>query len=127
VEAVDTNIVIRYLTQDNPKQGKKAARFIENGQPKFLSHVVLIEVVWVLNSCYRIDRAAITDALNELINSSFFVLDKPDIAEKAMVGYCAGFDFADMLIGYSGEANACHATYTFDKKAGQHPVFAFLE
>ena len=60
---LDTNVVIRYLTQDDPKQATIATRLMEktlsSGEPGFISLVVLAEVVWVLVSLYSVDRAGV--------------------------------------------------------------------
>ena len=126
MNAIDTNILIRYLTQDDAKQGEAAKELIENGEPVFLTHIVFIEAVWVLTTSYGLDRSTIAKALNEVTSSGFFILEKTQIMSKALQDYRNGFDFADMLIGYCGEDSGCNTTYTFDKQAGKHLVFTLL-
>ena len=126
MNAIDTNILIRYLTQDDVKQGEAAKELIENDEPVFLTHIVFIEAVWVLATSYNLDRQTIAKVLHEVSNSGFFILEKTQIISKALQDYQNGFDFADMLIGYSGEGNACNTTYTFDKQASKHVVFTLL-
>ena len=126
MNAIDTNILIRYLTQDDVKQGEAAKELIENDEPVFLTHIVFIEAVWVLTTSYGLDRRTIAKVLHEVTSSGFFILEKSQIMSKALQDYQNGFDFADMLIGYCGEGNGCNTTYTFDKKAGKHLVFTLL-
>ena len=126
MNAIDTNILIRYLTQDEIKQGEAAKELIEIGEPVFLTHIVFIEAVWVLSASYGLDRRTIAKTLHELTISGFFILEKSQLISKALQDYQNGFDFADMLIGYCGEDKGCNTTYTFDKKAGKHLVFTLL-
>ncbi len=72
MNAIDTNILIRYLTQDDVKQGEAAKKLIENSKPVFLTHIVFIETVWVLETSYRLDRPTIAKVLDEVSNSVFF-------------------------------------------------------
>ena len=126
MNAIDTNILIRYLTQDDVKQGEAAKELIENGEPVFLSHIVFIEAVWVLTASYGLDRLTIAKVLHELISSDFFLIEKSQLINKGLQDYQNGFDFADMVISYCGESKDCNTTYTFDKKASKHPVFTLL-
>ncbi len=66
-------------------------------------------------------------ALEEVINNDFFKIEKSKMMSKALQEYRNGFDLADMLIGYNAEGNACHTTFTFDKKASKHRVFSLLK
>ncbi len=90
MDAIDTNILIRYLTQDDVKQGEAAKELIENGDPKFLTHIVFIEAAWVLKTSYGLDRIFISEALSEVANSGFFVLEKAQIIRRAFFRF---FDF----------------------------------
>jgi predicted nucleic-acid-binding protein len=127
MNAIDTNILIRYLTQDDAKQGEAARQLIEIDGPVFLSHIVFIEAAWVLTTSYNLNRNTIAEALSDIASSGFFILEKPQIIRKALHDYQNGFDFADMLIGYRGKDSGCNTTYTFDKKAGKHLIFTLLD
>ena len=74
MNAIDTNILIRYLTQDDIKQGEAAKKLIENDGPVFLTHIVLIEGVWVLTASYDLDRRTIAKVLDELTSSGLFII-----------------------------------------------------
>ena len=126
MDAIDTNILIRYLIQDDIKQGETAKKLIENSKPVFLTHIIFIEAVWVLETSYDLDRLTIAKVLHEVSISGFFNLEKIQLIRKALLDYQNGFDFADMLIGYYGESNGCITTYTFDKQASKHVVFTLL-
>ena len=126
MNAIDTNVLIRYLTQDEAKQGEVAKKLIENGESVFVTQIVFIEAVWVLATSYELDRRTIAKALDEVANSGFFILEKSKVVSKALQDYRNGFDFADMLIGYNGEGSACNTTFTFDRQASKHSVFTLL-
>ena len=76
MNSIDTNILIRYLTQDDVKQGKAAQKIIEDGAPVFLTHIAFIEAIWVLTASYGLDRRTITKVLHELTSSGFSSLIK---------------------------------------------------
>jgi len=67
VRGVDTNILVRYLVADDPPQLRAATRFIEHEcspqEPGFINRLVLAEVVWVLESSYKLPRSAVVNAL----------------------------------------------------------------
>ena len=126
MNAIDTNILIRYLTQDDVKQGELAKELIEIGEPVFITHTVLIEAVWVLTASYGLDRETIVKVLYELTSNGFFILEKSQMISKALQDYQYGFDFADMVIGYCGISKGCNSTYTFDKQAAKHDSFTLL-
>lgn len=126
MNAIDSNILIRYLTQDDVKQGEVAKNLVENGKPVFVTHIVFIESVWVLTTSYSLDRTTIAKALEQVTNNDFFVVEKNQLVSRALLDYQQGYDFADMLIGYCGKANDCGTTYTFDKSASKHSSFTLL-
>lgn len=126
MDAIDTNVLIRYLVQDHPRQGKKAKTFIDKGDPKFISHIVIIEAFWVLASSYGLKAKDIVNALLMVVESARFVVEKPSVVRESLMACIDGFDFADMLIAHCGDAADCNATYTFDRRASKHVLFELL-
>ena len=118
---LDTNILVRYLTQDDPEQAKRANRIIDRLTPEnpgFVPLVALVELVWVLESCYHQDKQQILAILRELLSTRQLRVETADIAWVAMKRFEAGkADFSDALIAVSAEFHGCETTLTFDKNA----------
>ena len=78
---LDTNVLVRYIMQDDPKQSPKANRLIESldaDNPGFISIVSVIELFWVLTSCYELSHAQVTQALEMMLRTKSFVIERPD-------------------------------------------------
>ena len=121
---LDTNVVIRYLTQDDRTQSAIANRLIEQTldetNPGFISVLALAEIVWVLESGYRVDRAGITAIVDRFLRSASIVVGNAEAAARALRDYkIGGADFADCLIARLGGEYGCERTVTFDKLAAR--------
>ena len=118
---LDTNIVVRYLTQDDPAQATAAVKMIDSlsaGAPGFLSLVVIAELVWVLESSYHFKKNEIVQVLENLLRSKELVVERAEIVSRALLAFSASrADFADCLIERCGHAAECRYTATFDKHA----------
>lgn len=110
--AVDTNIVIRFLTRDDPVQSPKARHLITSGET-FIADTVLLETEWVLRSLYGYSPTRIVHALRDLLGVDGVTLDNPARVAAALDFAEAGFDFADAL--HLAHAAHCDAFVTFDK------------
>lgn len=124
MRGIDTNVLVRYVMQDEPRQSKIAAQFIEQEcsaeEPAFINGVVLSEFVWVLESAYDYRRQDIGKLLELILRTRQFYIHQPDIIWQALNGYQNGLaDFADNLIACLNEHNDCQDTVTFDKKASR--------
>ncbi len=119
MEAIDTNVLVRYLTADDAVQYRKAIEVIESGSPKLVSPIVLAELSWVLKSVYSLDRESIAGLLRLIGSNGFFMYRKPEAVKLAIEEFAAGFDLADTLIGRLNMEDGADTTYTFDKKAGK--------
>ena len=110
--AIDTNVVVRYLTDDHPEQSLRARQIID-GQAVFVATTVLLEVEWVLRSArgYRPDR--LTSALTAFCGLPTVTLEDPARITAALEGVAKGLDFADAL--HLAAARDCEAFVTFDK------------
>jgi predicted nucleic-acid-binding protein len=123
---LDTNVVVRYIVQDDPRQTTAATELIEGGltprQPGFVPLVVLCELVWVLESCYDAARAEVAQAVRVLLTAKQIVVEQPAIAWKALRAYEAGgTDFADGVIVETSRAAGCEKLVTFDRRAAKLP------
>jgi predicted nucleic-acid-binding protein len=131
VIGLDTNVVVRYLAQDDPRQSAAATKLLEGvltpEQPGFVSTIVLCEIAWVLAECYGADRARIGDAIDGLLAARQIAVESSDIVHKALRAWRnSGADFADALIGEVGASQGASRTVTFDKAAARLPGFELL-
>ena len=129
--ALDTNVLIRYLVQDDPGQAKLATRFIEKNctddRPCFIGQIVLCELAWVLESNYGQDRTQIANIIEQLLQVSQLEVMQPEVVWRALSDYKASnADFPDHLLARVNQSQGCDVTITFDKKASKQPTFELL-
>ena len=121
---LDTNVLVRYVMQDDPKQSAKATRLIESLAPEaagFVPVVALIELVWVLTSCYDLRREQIVQALDGLLRAKELVLDRAEqVVQAVRVFRASSADFADCLIERTAYAAGCDGMMTFDRAAASN-------
>jgi predicted nucleic-acid-binding protein len=120
---LDTNVLVRYIMQDDAKQAAKATKLMEGltaDAPGFVSLVSVVELVWVLSSCFDLGREQISRALEVLLRSKQLIVDQAEHVVRAMRTYGAGSaDFADCLIERTAAAAGCAQTMTFDVAASK--------
>jgi predicted nucleic-acid-binding protein len=130
MKGVDTNVLIRYLVQDEPLQGRKAAAFITKecsaDSPGLINRIVLCEVVWVLETAYRYARSQVAQALDRILRTSQFEIEDHQDAWSALREYQAGGDFAVALIAAVNRRLGCDYTVTFDRGAARSSGFSLL-
>lgn len=119
---LDTNVLIRYLTQDDKKQAAKASRLVEEtlsaDEPGFVTLIAVVEIAWVLESCYGVDHDNQLVVLHELLTTRQLVIERADLVYRALKR-CNDrkADFSDALITVISEENGCEKVFTFDKRA----------
>ena len=119
---LDTNVLVRYLTQDDQEQANKANKLIEQQlsvhKPGYITLVTLVEIVWVLESCYGQSKSEILDVLHAVLTTKQLLIEQADIVYLALKRFINGrADFSDALIATLSDNNGCHVVFTFDKKA----------
>lgn len=129
---LDTNLLVRHLTRDDPGQADMASRFLEQtcrpDSPGFVNHVVLCELVWVLETAYSYRRDQIAAAIEALLRAVDIEVEDAELAWLALRAYRdPGVDFADALIGLTNRAHGCDRTTTFDRRAARMAAFVLLE
>jgi predicted nucleic-acid-binding protein len=129
---LDTNVVVRYLVQDDPRQSVLATRFIEQSltpeRPGLVTSVVLCEICWVLAECYGADRKRIRDVIEGLLTAKQVVVERAESAWKALRAWDASAaDFSDALIGQTVMVQGGSGTVTFDRTAARLPGFQLLQ
>jgi predicted nucleic-acid-binding protein len=127
---LDTNVLVRFLVQDDAAQAKAVHDLISTfteGQPGFVCREVLIELVWVLERAYALPRSDISRALDGLLEARELVIEAADRAAIAVDRYRKGGPgFADQMITLAGQGAGCQATVTFDRKAAGLPGMKLL-
>jgi predicted nucleic-acid-binding protein len=120
---IDTNVLVRYVVQDDARQTATATQFIETtlsgDEPGWIASIVLCEFVWVLDGAYGYAASAIAATLERLFEVDRFRVETPSLAWRALDAYRAGADFADALIAFGNEHAGCGYTATFDKGAAR--------
>jgi predicted nucleic-acid-binding protein len=118
---LDTNVLVRYLTHDHPAQTAIAVEVMDSltpGAPGFLSIVVMAELVWVLETCYRFSKPEIIETLDRLLRSKELLVERAEIVWQALSIFKTNrSDFSDCMIERSGHAAGCQHTITFDRRA----------
>ncbi|WP_431702170.1 PIN domain-containing protein [Pseudomonas sp. BR20] len=120
---LDTNVLVRYVTQDDPVQSPKASELIESLttlSPGFVSLVSVVELVWVLQSCYQSAKNDIVVVLETLLRTRELTIEHAEVIWQALRRFTANnADFADCLIERCGHAAGCEYTATFDLSAAK--------
>jgi len=125
VIALDTNVLVRYLVDDDPEQTRRAAKLIESGtEAHFVAHIVLCELVWVLGSSYKRPKTDIVAALRGLLEAIQLEIEAPELAHRALARFESGSaGFADYLIEERARTAGCERVATFDKALLREPSF----
>jgi len=131
VIGLDTNVLVRYLVQDDPEQTALAIAAIEKrctpAEPGFISQIVLCELVWVLEQSYKQSREQVALVLEKLTKTSSLSFENLPLVWRSLQDYRAvAVDFADTVIGQKNSENGCVTTLTFDKKAARLATFTRL-
>ena len=119
---LDTNVLVRYLTQDDAVQSPQATEIIERrltvASPGFVSVVAMVETAWVLDRVYRLSGQDIAAAIERMLQVEVLVIEKEQEVFAAMVALKQGRRaFADALIAELGTGAGCIYTLTFDTQA----------
>lgn len=125
---LDTNILVRYLAQDDPKQSAIATRIMESRitaeNPGFISVVAMVETVWVLDRAYGLESGEIAAALEGILQTETLVVEsEQEVFAATMALKERRGSFADAVIGALGAKAGCECTLTFDKSALGLPGF----
>ena len=125
--ALDTNVLVRYIVQDDKPQAKKATQAIEAltaDDPAFISCIVLCEINWVLKSAYKISKEDCIGALRSILSVAVFDVERFDVCSKALTLYEAGAaDFSDYVIQQIARQEGYNTVLSFDKQAQKSAGF----
>ena len=116
---IDTNVLVRYLVEDDPEQAQAARALLEGlspDSPGFICREVLVELVWVLSRAYRFSRAQIAFVLDQLGSTEGLVVEAGDDVAHAAIRYgVGGAGFSDLMILAAAERAGAGPLYTFDR------------
>jgi predicted nucleic-acid-binding protein len=131
VTGLDTNVLVRYLTEDDPVQSPKAAAWIRTatsrGERCYISPIVLCELAWVLRYAYGVDKSDLLLTFQQLMSTTQFVIGNKDVVREAIDAYRSGKgDFADYVIGAIHKDAGCTKTATFDRRLRGSATFQTL-
>lgn len=120
---LDTNVIVRYITQDDDTQSAQATTLIESlsvAQPGYITIISIVELVWVLQGSYGAGREAIIATLDALLKTKEILIEQADVVYQALRVFTQSkADFADCLIERLAHSAQCEFTVTFDKGAAK--------
>jgi predicted nucleic-acid-binding protein len=130
--ALDTNVLVRYIVRDDPRQTAAATRLIESEcspeAPGVVTLVALCELVWVLDRGYGYDRGDIALVVRRILAAEDLRSERSEMAWRALNEYETGkADFADFVIGLSGREEKAAVTHTFDRRAAGSNLFQLIK
>lgn len=111
--AIDTNIIVRYLTADHPEQSPRARAIIDD-QPVFVAVTVALETEWVLRSAYGYSRVVAANAIRAFLGLPTVTIEDADLVATSLDLAEDGMDFGDAL--HLVRTMQCDGFVTFDRK-----------
>jgi predicted nucleic-acid-binding protein len=119
VRAVDTHVLVRLVTRDDPRQVTAAEAFIEGGA--WVSHLVLVEASWVLTTVYEVDAPGLSVAIDMLLNHKSLAVQDADVVASALQTFQAkpSLGFSDCLVLEVARRAGHLPLGTFDKNLGK--------
>ncbi len=120
MKALDTNVVVRFLVNDDRRQAERAKELLleaeRSGRPLLLTDPVLLELMWVLNATYDFSRPEVIDVLELLSGMPALCFESYDLLIALITrGRRSNVDLPDLLIGLCAAAHGCDSTVTFEK------------
>ena len=127
---LDTSVLVRYIMQDDSKQSAKATKLIESldaDRPGYITMVSVVELYWVLTSCYELTGQQVAQALEVMLQARQMEVEAADQVQRALRVFAHGkADFADCLIERAAAGAGCERTMTFDVKASKHAAMTLI-
>ena len=129
---IDTNVLVRYITQDDPEQASVSAHFAEKKcsreTPGFINHIVLCELVWVLKRCYKVGQQDALKVIEQILRTVQLQVQQPQVVWQAVKAARFGkADFADYLSSRINNSLGCSKTVTFDAAATENDIMELLK
>ncbi len=128
---LDTNLLVRLLVVDDPRQADVARKFLEDNcmveDPGFVNVIVLCELAWTLDRSYGFGSHDIANAIDAILHNRILTVENRAHVVSALQRFrIGGAEFSDMLIGEINRAHGCETTATFDRKAAKIDGFTLV-
>jgi len=127
---LDSNIILRAITGDDPVQSALALRFfatLSSEHPGVINAVALVETAWTLRGRYKYPRLLILDHIEKLMGSTaYHIVNRDAVSEALETSRKHSIEFADALLGEINRIAGCEMTMTFDERACRAPMFRHL-
>lgn len=132
MKGIDTNILIRFLIGDDTKQAKQAYNLFKKAEASkselFVPLLVVLEIIWVLESVYEISRTSILDSLSDLTLMPILKFENQSTLQQFIhAAHSNKYDLSDLLIVHSAKSSGCEQIITFDKKASKYNLFELIK
>ena len=131
MKGIDTNILVRFLVGDDELQAKKVYTIFKNSEANqselFVPLLVILELVWVLGSVYKIKRNDIIDSISDLLLMPILKFEQQSALQQFI--YAApksSLDLSDLIIAHSAKEQGCKTVMTFDRKAAKYNLFELV-
>lgn len=129
---LDTNIILRYLTWDDPKRAKKCEslfkRAVEGKEILYTTTLVIVEIIWALEKAYKLPKNEVITYIQKILNTSNIIIDEKDILLAAIGLYeLKKIDFVDAYNAVSMEAKSIESIYSYDTHFDSIPPLKRLE
>lgn len=128
MKGIDTNILVRFLIGDDEQQAKKVYNIFKKAESEkdelFVPLLVVLELIWVLESVYEISRADILDSIREFLLLPILRFEHKSVLQQFTLSAQANrYDLADLLIAHSAKMQGCETVLTFNKKVSKFKLF----
>lgn len=128
---IDTNVLTRYIMQDDRQQFMAASAFLGSltlESPGFVGMVTIAEICWVLMRRYRLTRSQFSSAMERLLNSTLLQFENQNLVAEALLLFDkTNADFADCLVSLSARAAGCDGVVTFDIRSSKVLAMTLLK
>lgn len=132
MKGIDTNILVRFLVGDDELQAEKVYNIFKKAEANknelFVPLLVILELIWVLESVYQIQRKEIIDSISDLILMPILKFEQQTALQKLI--YAAPkntYGLSDLIIAHSAKEQGCEKVMTFDKKASKYNLFELVK
>lgn len=132
MKGIDTNILVRFLVGDDHDQAFVVYNLFKevelNKNELFVPLLVVLELLWVLESAYKIERDSIIDSLSDLVLMPILKFENLEAIQKFIIAAKnSKYDLSDLLIAEAASAYGCDTVFTFDKKASKYSLFELIQ
>ena len=132
MRGIDTNILVRFLVGDDELQAKRVYKIFKKAESDknelFVPLLVILELIWVLESVYEIARSDIIDSINALLMMPILKFESRSLLQHFIhVASGNSYGLSDLLIACSAKEKGCRKVLTFDRKAAKFDLFELLK